>query len=103
MSALTLAALLQQRAGIEVLLHYSSRRPQRAQHHPIRSVRSARPGGAQCFGFDRDTPQYSTVLEDDASEVDAIRLVNYSSRFGPGPDVGAIPLGVQPHPWWAPA
>jgi homocysteine S-methyltransferase len=94
MSALTLAALLQQRAGIEVLLHYSSRG---------RSVLTIQSDllGAHALGvrnllaLTRDTPQYSTVLESDASEVDAIGLVNLLSNLNRGLDVGANPLGVQ--------
>ena len=94
MSALTLAALLQQRAGIDVLLHYSSR---------DRSVLTIQSDllGAHALGvrnllaLTRDTPQYSTVMESDASEVDAIGLVNLLSNLNRGLDVGANPLGAQ--------
>ncbi len=94
MSALTLAALLQQRAGIDVLLHYSSR---------DRSVLTIQSDllGAHALGvrnvlaLTRDTPQYSTVLESDASEVDAIGLVTLLNNLNRGLDVGANPLGVQ--------
>jgi homocysteine S-methyltransferase len=94
MSALTLAALLQQRAGIEVLLHYSSR---------DRSVLTIQSDllGAHALGvrnilaLTRDTPQYSSGLESDASEVDAIGLVNLLSNLNRGLDVGANPLGAQ--------
>ena len=94
MSALTLAALLQQRAGIDVLLHYSSR---------DRSVLTIQSDllGAHALGvrnvlaLTRDTPQYSTVMEGDASEVDAIGLVNLLNNLNRGLDVGANPLGVQ--------
>jgi len=94
MSALTLAALLQQRAGIDVLLHYSSR---------DRSVLTIQSDllGAHALGvrnvlaLTRDTPQYSTVLESGASEVDAIGLVNLLNNLNRGLDVGANPLGVQ--------
>jgi methionine synthase / methylenetetrahydrofolate reductase(NADPH) len=93
MSALTLAALLQ-RAGIDVLLHYSSR---------DRSVLTIQSDllGAHALGvrnvlaLTRDTPQYSTVMEGDASEVDAIGLVNLLNNLNRGLDVGANPLGVQ--------
>jgi homocysteine S-methyltransferase len=94
MSALTLAALLQQQAGMEVLLHYSAR---------DRSVLTIQSDllGAHALGvrnvlaLTRDTPQYSTVPEADTSEVDAIGLVNLVSNLNRGLDVGANPLGVQ--------
>ncbi len=94
MSALTLAVLLQQRAGIEVVLHYSSR---------DRSVLTIQSDllGAHALGLrnllalTRDAPQYSTALEFGAFEVDAIGLVNLVSNLNQGLDVGANPLGVQ--------
>ncbi|HUJ74723.1 MAG TPA: methylenetetrahydrofolate reductase, partial [bacterium] len=94
MSALTLAALLQQRSGMEVLLHYSSR---------DRSVLTIQSDllGAHALGvrnvlaLTRDTPQYLTVLESDATEVDAIGLVGLLNNLNRGLDVGANPLGVQ--------
>ena len=94
MSALTLAALLQQRAGIEVLLHYSSR------DRNVLTIQSDLLGAhalgvRNLLALTRDTPQYSTVLESDASEVDAIGLVNLLSNLNRGLDVGANPLGVQ--------
>ena len=94
MSALTLAALLQQRAGIEVLLHYSSR------DRNVLTIQSDLLGAhalgvRNLLALTRDTPQYSTVLESDASEVDAIGLVNLLNNLNRGLDVGANPLGVQ--------
>jgi homocysteine S-methyltransferase len=94
MSALTLAALLQQRAGIEVLLHYSSR------DRNVLTIQSDLLGAhalglRNLLALTRDTPQYSTVLESDASEVDAIGLVNLLSNLNRGLDVGANPLGAQ--------
>ncbi|MGO8792779.1 MAG: bifunctional homocysteine S-methyltransferase/methylenetetrahydrofolate reductase [Terriglobia bacterium] len=94
MSALTLAALLQQRAGIEVLLHYSSR------DRNVLTIQSDLLGAhalgvRNVLALTRDTPQYATVLESDASEVDAIGLVNLLSNLNRGLDVGANPLGVQ--------
>ncbi len=94
MSALTLAVLLQQRAGIEVLLHYSSR---------DRSVLTIQSDllGAHALGLrnllalTRDASQYSTAFEFGAFEVDAIGLVNLVSNLNQGLDVGANPLGVQ--------
>jgi homocysteine S-methyltransferase len=94
MSALTLAALLQQRAGIEVLLHYSSR------DRNVLTIQSDLLGAhalgvRNLLALTRDTPQYSTGLESDTSEVDAIGLVNLLSNLNRGLDVGANPLGVQ--------
>jgi len=94
MSALTLAALLQQRAGIEVLLHYSTR------DRNVLMIQSDLLGAhalgvRNLLALTRDTPQYSTVLESDASEVDAIGLVNLLSNLNRGLDVGANPMGVQ--------
>ncbi|MFZ0960228.1 MAG: bifunctional homocysteine S-methyltransferase/methylenetetrahydrofolate reductase [Terriglobia bacterium] len=94
MSALTLAALLQQRAGIEVLLHYSSR------DRNVLTIQSDLLGAhalgvRNVLALTRDTPQYSTVLESDASEMDAIGLVNLLSNLNRGLDVGANPLGAQ--------
>jgi homocysteine S-methyltransferase len=94
MSALTLAALLQQRAGIEVLLHYSSR------DRNVLTIQSDLLGAhalgvRNVLALTRDTPQYSTVLESDASEVDAIGLVTLLSNLNRGLDVGANPLGAQ--------
>jgi len=94
MSALTLAALLQQRAGIEVLLHYSSR------DRNVLTIQSDLLGAhalgvRNLLALTRDTPQYSTVLESEASEVDAIGLVNLLSNLNRGLDVGANPLGTQ--------
>src|SRR5271157_3919523 len=94
MSALTLAALLQQRAGIEVLLHYSSRdRNVLAIQSDLLGAHAL--GVRNLLALTRDTPQYSTLLESDASEVDAIGLVNLLSNLNRGLDVGANPLGVQ--------
>ena len=94
MSALTLAALLQQRAGIDVVLHYSSR------DRNVLTIQSDLLGAhalgvRNVLALTRDTPQYSTILEGDTSEVDAIGLVNLLSNLNRGLDVGANPLGVQ--------
>jgi homocysteine S-methyltransferase len=94
MSALTLAALLQQRAGIEALLHYSSR------DRNVLTIQSDLLGAhalgvRNLLALTRDTPQYSNVLESDASEVDAIGLVTLLNNLNRGLDVGANPLGVQ--------
>ncbi len=94
MSALTLAVLLQQSAGIEVLLNYSSR---------DRSVLTIQSDllGAHALGLrnllalTRDIPQYQTAFEGDAFEVDAIGLVTLVSNLNQGLDMGTNPLGVQ--------
>ena len=94
MSALTLGALLQQRAGIDVLLHYSTR------DRNVLTIQSDLLGAhalgvRNVLALTRDTPQFSTVLEGDTSEVDAIGLVNLLNNLNRGLDVGANPLGVQ--------
>jgi len=94
MSSLTLAALLQQRAGVEVLLHYSSR---------DRNVLTMQSDflGAYALGLrnilalTRDTAQYSTSPEEGIFEVDAIGVVNILNNLNRGLDVGANPLGSQ--------
>lgn len=94
MSALTLAAILQQQVGIEVLLHYSCR---------DRSVLSMQSDllGAHALGLNnilaltRDTAQFSNALEGGAFEVDAIGLVNMINNLNRGLDVGGNPLGTQ--------
>jgi homocysteine S-methyltransferase len=42
----------------------------------------------------RDTPQYATVLETNASEVDAVGLVKIVGNLNRGLDVGGNPLGT---------
>ena len=94
MSALTLAAILQQRVGVEVLLHYSSR---------DRNVLTIQSDflGAYAMGLKnilavtRDAAQFSTALEAGIFEVDAIGLVNILNNLNCGLDVGANPLGTQ--------
>jgi len=94
MSALTMAAILQQRVGAEVLLHYSAR---------DRNVLSIQADvlGAYALGLrnilalTRDTPQFSTLLESAVFEVDAIGLVSILTNLNRGLDVGGNPLGVQ--------
>ena len=94
MSALTLAAILQQRVGVEVLLHYSSR---------DRNVLTIQSDflGAYALGLKnilavtRDAAQFSTALEAGIFEVDAIGLVNILNNLNCGLDVGANPLGTQ--------
>ena len=94
MSALTVAALLQQRAGMEVLLHYSSR------DRNVLTIQSDLLGAhalglRNILALTRDTAQYSTQMETAVSEVDAIGLVNILNNLNRGLDVGANPLGAQ--------
>jgi len=94
MSALTLAAILQQRVGIEVLLHYSSR------DRNVLTIQSDFLGAyalglRNILALTRDTAQYSTILESAIFEVDAIGLVNILNNLNRGLDVGANPLGTQ--------
>jgi homocysteine S-methyltransferase len=94
MSALTLAALLQQQVGIDVLLHYSAR---------DRNVLSIQADalGAHALGLrnilaiTRDTAQFATLLEPAVFEVDSIGLVNLLNNLNQGLDVGGNPLGKQ--------
>jgi homocysteine S-methyltransferase len=94
MSALTLAALLQQQVGIEVLLHYS------AIDRNVLSIQ-ADALGAHALGLrnilaiTRDTVQFSTLLETTMFEVDSIGLVNILSNLNQGLDVGGNPLSKQ--------
>ena len=94
MSALTLAAILQQRTGIEVLLHYSSR------DRNVLAIQSDFLGASalglrNILALTRDTAQYSTILESGIFEVDAIGLVNILNNLNRGLDVGGNPLGTQ--------
>lgn len=94
MSALTLAVLLQQRAGIEVLLHYSS------CDRNVLTIQSDMLGAhalgvRNLLALTRDTPQFAAEMEDAAFGVDAIGLVNILNNLNRGLDVGANPLGVQ--------
>lgn len=94
MSPLTLASLLQQQVGIEVLLHYS------AHDRTVMSIQ-ADALGAQALGLrnilaiTRDAAQFSTLLETAVFEVDSIGLVNILQNLNQGLDVGGNPLGKQ--------
>ncbi len=94
MSALTLAALFQQRVGIDVLLHYSTR------DRNVLTIQSDCLGASalglrNILALTRDTNQYSTILETPTFEVDAIGLVNILNQLNRGLDVGSNPLGTQ--------
>jgi homocysteine S-methyltransferase len=92
MSPLTLAVLLEQQVGVEVLLHYSAR---------DRNVLSIQGDalGAHALGLHnillltRDTAQFSTLPEPAVFEVDSIGLVNILNNLNRGLDVGGNPLG----------
>jgi homocysteine S-methyltransferase len=94
MSPLTLAAVLKQQVGIEILLHYGTR---------DRNVLSIQADalGAHALGLcnilalTRDTAQLSMLLEPAAFEVDSIGLVNILNNLNHGLDVGGNPLGKQ--------
>jgi homocysteine S-methyltransferase len=94
MNAVALAALLEARTGVEVLLHYSAR---------DRSVLAIQSDllGAHALGLrnvlalTRDAPQFSTILESGVFEVDAIGLVNILNNLNRGLDFGSNPLGTQ--------
>jgi methionine synthase I (cobalamin-dependent)/5,10-methylenetetrahydrofolate reductase len=94
MSALTTAAVLQQRVGMEVLLHYGTR------DRGVLSIQSDALGAyalglRNILALTRDAAQYSTVLETGAFEVDSIGLVNILNNLNRGLDVGGNPLGTQ--------
>ncbi len=94
MSALILSAILQQRAGIEVLLHYS------ALDRSVLTIQSDclgayALGARNILAVTRDTRQYSTISETTVPEVDAIGLVNILNNLNRGLDAGGNPLGTQ--------
>jgi len=94
MSALALAAMLERIAGIEVLLHYSSR------DRNVLTIQSDLLGAhalglRNLLALTRDTAQYSTPLETAVFEVDAIGLVNILNNLNRGLDVGGNPVGAQ--------
>ena len=94
MSALTLAAILQQRVGMDVLLHYSSRdRNVLAMQSDFLGAYAL--GLRNILALTRDSAQYSTVLESGIFEVDAVGLVNILNNLNRGLDVGGNPLGTQ--------
>jgi len=96
MSALTLAAILQQRVGVEVLLHYSTR------NRSILNIQSELLG-AHALGLHnilaltRDATQFSTPLDDAVFETDSVGLVNIATTLNRGMDIGGNPLGTQTH------
>ncbi|PYV14742.1 MAG: bifunctional homocysteine S-methyltransferase/methylenetetrahydrofolate reductase [Acidobacteria bacterium] len=94
MSALSLAALLKQQVGVDVLLHYSTR------DRNVLTIQSDLLGAhalglTNILALTRDAAQYSTAEESAVFEVDAIGLVNILNNLNRGLDVGANPLGTQ--------
>lgn len=92
MSALTLAVLLQQGSGIDVLLHYS------ACERNVLTIQSDMLGAhalgiRNILALTRDTPQFSAEME--GYSVDAVGLVTLLNNLNRGLDVGGNPLGVQ--------
>ncbi len=95
MSAQTLAAIIQQRVGLEVLLHYS------CHNRNVLSIQSDLLG-AYALGLRNilavtgDPPQfvaYPTATP--VFDVDAIGLVNVLHNLNRGLDVGGNPMGTQ--------
>ena len=96
MSALTLAAILEQRVGADVLLHYSS------MDRSVLAIQSDLLGAhalgiRNVLALTRDTTQFSSNLETHVSDVDSIGLVNVIHNLNRGLDAGGNPLGTQTH------
>jgi homocysteine S-methyltransferase len=94
MSALTLAAILEQRVGVDVLLHFSSR------DRNVLGIQSDLLGAhalgiRNVLALTRDTTQFSASLETPVSDVDSIGLVNVLNNLNRGLDAGGNPLGAQ--------
>jgi methionine synthase / methylenetetrahydrofolate reductase (NADH) len=94
MSALTMAALVQQQAGIDVLLHYSSR------DRNVLTIQSDLMGAyalglKNILALTRDRAQFSTIPETSFFDVDSIGLVNILHHMNCGLDAGGNPLGTQ--------
>jgi methionine synthase / methylenetetrahydrofolate reductase (NADH) len=94
MSALTMAALIQQQVGIEVLLHYSSR------DRNVLTIQSDLLGAyalglKNILALTRDRAQFSTIPETSFFDVDSIGLVNILHNLNRGLDAGGNPLGTQ--------
>jgi methionine synthase I (cobalamin-dependent)/5,10-methylenetetrahydrofolate reductase len=93
MSPQTLAALLQQRAGIEVLLQYSCR------NRNVLSIQSDLLGAyavglRNILAVTGDSPQFATYPEaTPVFDVDAIGLVNILNNLNRGLDAGGNPMG----------
>lgn len=94
MSALTLAAILEQRVGVDLLLHYSSR------DRNVLGIQSDLLGAhalgiRNILALTRDTTQFISNPETHVSDVDSIGLVNVLNNLNRGLDAGGNPLGAQ--------
>lgn len=95
MSAQTLAVIIQQRTGLEALLHFSCR------GRNVLSIQSDLLGAyalglRNIWAVTGDPPQFVTYPSATAVfDVDAVGLVNVLSNLNRGLDIGGNPLGVQ--------
>jgi homocysteine S-methyltransferase len=94
MSALTLATLVEQRVGVDVLLHYS------ACDRNVLTIQADLLGAyalglKNILALTRDRAQYSTLTETSFFEVDSIGLVNVLNNLNRGLDAGGNPLGTR--------
>lgn len=94
MSALTLAAILEERVGVDVLLHFSSR------DRNVLGIQSDLLGAhalgiRNVLALTRDTTQFSPNPESQSFDVDSIGLVNVLNNLNCGLDAGGNPLGTQ--------
>jgi methionine synthase / methylenetetrahydrofolate reductase (NADH) len=94
MSALTMAAMLGQRVGVDVVLHFSS------QDRSVMSIQSDLLGAhalgiRNVLALSRDTTQFTPSPETHVSDVDSIGLVNVLNNLNRGLDAGGNPLGAQ--------
>ena len=95
MSAQTLAVVIQQRAGIEALLHFSCRgRNGLSLQSDLLGAYAL--GLRNVWAVTGDPPQFATLpLATAVFDVDAIGLVNVLSNLNRGLDMGGNPLGTQ--------
>jgi len=94
MSALTLAALLQQRVGVEAVLYFSTRdRTVLAIQSDLLGAHAL--GIRNVLALTSDTTQFSPNAEATVPEVDAIGLVNVLNNLNRGLDASGNPLGAQ--------
>lgn len=94
MSALTLAAVIQQRVGVDVVLHFSAR------DRNVPGIQSDLLGAhalgvRNVLALTQDKTQFSPNAEAGVYDVDAIGLVNVLNNLNRGLDAGGNPLGAQ--------
>jgi len=85
---------LEQRVGVDVLLHFSSR------DRNVLGIQSDLLGAhalgvRNVLALTRDTTQFSSGAETPVSDVDSIGLVNVLNNLNRGLDAGGNPLGAQ--------